>query len=222
MGTKMKGLLKGLRYISQIFEGEDKEPEMEIGFPTDVKHVAHIGWDGPSVNNAPSWMTEYKSAPLGATNGGEGTEVEPPKFPSAEFQPTGEPPKPKQSRQKDSSSSDQPVRDPSKPSRRRPSSGSVNVDIQPRETSEGSRRGRRSKSNNTGGGGGPDSPTSTQQDSSGIPKQSRRRKTKGSNSGGSSRSSRTKSLENGPDDRSATEPPSSSKPEREEEEGCLV
>lgn len=28
---------------------------MEIGLPTDVKHVAHIGWDGPSVNS-PSWV----------------------------------------------------------------------------------------------------------------------------------------------------------------------
>ncbi|XP_065874697.1 CRIB domain-containing protein RIC7-like [Euphorbia lathyris] len=67
--NKMKGLLKGLRYISQIFDNE-KEPDMQIGFPTDVKHVAHIGWDGPSVNS-PSWMNEFKepakfssSAPL--------------------------------------------------------------------------------------------------------------------------------------------------------------
>lgn len=58
--NKMKGLLKGLRYISQIFDNE-KEPEMQIGFPTDVKHVAHIGWDGPSVNS-PSWMEDF-SAP---------------------------------------------------------------------------------------------------------------------------------------------------------------
>lgn len=28
---------------------------MEIGYPTDVKHVAHIGWDGQS-SNAPSWV----------------------------------------------------------------------------------------------------------------------------------------------------------------------
>ncbi|XP_010531174.1 PREDICTED: CRIB domain-containing protein RIC2 [Tarenaya hassleriana] len=26
--------------------GDEAEPEMEIGFPTDVKHVAHIGIDG--------------------------------------------------------------------------------------------------------------------------------------------------------------------------------
>ncbi|XP_075500831.1 CRIB domain-containing protein RIC6-like [Primulina tabacum] len=58
--AKMKSLMKGLRYISQIFD-EEKEAEMKIGFPTDVKHVAHIGWDGSSNNDAPSWMNEYKS-----------------------------------------------------------------------------------------------------------------------------------------------------------------
>ncbi|EAY87962.1 hypothetical protein OsI_09387 [Oryza sativa Indica Group] len=51
----MKGLLKGLRYISQIFDPSVKEPEMQIGNPTDVKHVAHIGWDNASVT-APSWV----------------------------------------------------------------------------------------------------------------------------------------------------------------------
>ncbi|XP_011004018.1 PREDICTED: CRIB domain-containing protein RIC7-like [Populus euphratica] len=60
--NKMKGLLKGLRYISQIFDNDEEEPEMQIGFPTDVKHVAHIGWDGPSVNS-PSWMNEFQSQP---------------------------------------------------------------------------------------------------------------------------------------------------------------
>lgn len=59
--AKMKGLLKGLRYISQIF-GDAKEPEMQIGKPTDVKHVAHIGWDNASVT-APSWMDEFKASP---------------------------------------------------------------------------------------------------------------------------------------------------------------
>ncbi|KAK7393709.1 hypothetical protein VNO78_22273 [Psophocarpus tetragonolobus] len=57
MSTKVKGLLKGLRYISNIFD--EKEEEFHIGLPTDVKHVAHIGSDDPSAN-APSWMTEYK------------------------------------------------------------------------------------------------------------------------------------------------------------------
>ncbi|TKY52759.1 CRIB domain-containing protein RIC7 [Spatholobus suberectus] len=60
-GSKVKGLLKGLRYISQIFENE-KEQDIQIGYPTDVKHVAHIGWDGPSVNS-PSWMNEFKTSP---------------------------------------------------------------------------------------------------------------------------------------------------------------
>uniref|UniRef100_A0A6N2MNS2 CRIB domain-containing protein n=1 Tax=Salix viminalis TaxID=40686 RepID=A0A6N2MNS2_SALVM len=61
MTTKVKGLLRGLRYISQIFD--EKEQEMQIGFPTDVKHVAHIGCDGPSATNAPSWMNEFNSPP---------------------------------------------------------------------------------------------------------------------------------------------------------------
>ncbi|XP_059292878.1 CRIB domain-containing protein RIC10-like [Lycium ferocissimum] len=57
MGTKMKGICK---YISNIFVV--KEREIEIGYPTDVKHVAHIGWDGQS-GNAPSWMNEFKTGP---------------------------------------------------------------------------------------------------------------------------------------------------------------
>ncbi|XP_058072632.1 CRIB domain-containing protein RIC10 isoform X2 [Magnolia sinica] len=59
MATKMKGIFKGIKYISQIFVY--KEHEMEIGYPTDVRHVSHIGWDGTSVN-APSWMNEFKTA----------------------------------------------------------------------------------------------------------------------------------------------------------------
>ncbi|KAK2968134.1 hypothetical protein RJ640_001156, partial [Escallonia rubra] len=39
-----------------------KEREIEIGYPTDVKHVAHIGWDSPS-GTAPSWMNEFKTGP---------------------------------------------------------------------------------------------------------------------------------------------------------------
>ncbi|CAG7860904.1 unnamed protein product [Brassica rapa] len=61
--SSMKSLLKGLRYISQVFEsGKEEEEEIEIGNPTDVKHVAHIGWDGPSATpaSAPSWMNEFK------------------------------------------------------------------------------------------------------------------------------------------------------------------
>ncbi|KAJ4877021.1 CRIB domain-containing protein RIC6 [Raphanus sativus] len=62
--SSMKSLLKGLRYISQVFESGKEEEEIEIGNPTDVKHVAHIGWDGPSATpaSAPSWMNEFKSS----------------------------------------------------------------------------------------------------------------------------------------------------------------
>ncbi|CAM0905629.1 unnamed protein product [Alopecurus aequalis] len=69
MSTKMKkGILRPFRYFSNIMD--TKEQDMQIGFPTDVKHVAHIGWDGPSAPakekeaGAPSWMKDYHSAPL--------------------------------------------------------------------------------------------------------------------------------------------------------------
>ncbi|EPS67654.1 hypothetical protein M569_07120, partial [Genlisea aurea] len=62
MGTKMKGIYKGFKYtLTHMFDV--KEREMEIGTPTDVKHVAHIGWDGPSGNAAPSWMNEFRTGP---------------------------------------------------------------------------------------------------------------------------------------------------------------
>ncbi|KAM1008811.1 hypothetical protein ACFX13_005253 [Malus domestica] len=53
-------MAKILKYFSQMFVV--KEREMKIGLPTDVKHVAHIGWDGPS-ESAPSWMNEFKNGP---------------------------------------------------------------------------------------------------------------------------------------------------------------
>ncbi|KAF7840656.1 CRIB domain-containing protein RIC10 [Senna tora] len=40
---------------------------MDIGYPTDVKHVAHIGWDGPP-GSGPSWMNEFKPAPNFSTS----------------------------------------------------------------------------------------------------------------------------------------------------------
>ncbi|MCO5607486.1 hypothetical protein L7F22_061682 [Adiantum nelumboides] len=43
-----------------------QEQELEIGYPTDVKHVAHVGWDGPSVRG-PSWIDELKQSPNYAT-----------------------------------------------------------------------------------------------------------------------------------------------------------
>ena len=37
-----------------------KEREMEIGYPTDVKHVAHIGLDAPSAS-APAWVRTWST-----------------------------------------------------------------------------------------------------------------------------------------------------------------
>ncbi|XP_066385622.1 CRIB domain-containing protein RIC4-like isoform X2 [Miscanthus floridulus] len=43
-------LMKGIRSLSQMFAAydgeEEEEREMVIGYPTDVQHVGHIGWDG--------------------------------------------------------------------------------------------------------------------------------------------------------------------------------
>ncbi|KAJ6352228.1 hypothetical protein OIU76_001445 [Salix suchowensis] len=50
------------RSFNDVADNDEEEPEMQIGFPTDVKHVAHIGWDGPSVSS-PSWMNEFHSQP---------------------------------------------------------------------------------------------------------------------------------------------------------------
>ncbi|XP_039049510.1 CRIB domain-containing protein RIC10-like [Hibiscus syriacus] len=58
--SKIKGIYKSFKCISKIFVV--KEREMEIGYPTDVKHVAHVGWDGSS-GTAPSWMNEFKTGP---------------------------------------------------------------------------------------------------------------------------------------------------------------
>ncbi|CAH1431862.1 unnamed protein product [Lactuca virosa] len=58
MGTKVKGFFKGLKNISNIFDEGEKEEEIQIGMPTDVKHVAHIGADGPAMES-PSWMKEF-------------------------------------------------------------------------------------------------------------------------------------------------------------------
>ncbi|XP_042392225.1 CRIB domain-containing protein RIC11-like isoform X2 [Zingiber officinale] len=61
MAIKMKGIFKGIRYI---FGSVQKEHEMEIGHPTDVKHIAHVGFDNaPNAQGAsPSWMNSYKTS----------------------------------------------------------------------------------------------------------------------------------------------------------------
>ncbi|CAN1165841.1 CRIB domain-containing protein RIC10 [Linum perenne] len=55
--SKIKGIYKGFKHITQIFVVKDRE--LEIGCPTDVKHVAHIGWDG-TTGNSPSWLSLAK------------------------------------------------------------------------------------------------------------------------------------------------------------------
>ncbi|KAM3343698.1 CRIB domain-containing protein RIC10 isoform X2 [Capsicum galapagoense] len=76
MGNKMKGIFKGFKFIFNNFAV--KEMELEIGCPTDVKHVAHIGCDGPS-GNAPSWMSQFKKGPdfAVASIGNSGTSLSP-------------------------------------------------------------------------------------------------------------------------------------------------
>nr|XP_021851852.1 CRIB domain-containing protein RIC4 [Spinacia oleracea] len=49
LSTGVNRLVKGFKSLSQLFIYEDEMEElglnMEIGCPTDVKHVTHIGWD---------------------------------------------------------------------------------------------------------------------------------------------------------------------------------
>ncbi|KAG4937273.1 hypothetical protein JHK85_052192 [Glycine max] len=49
-------LVKGFKNFSQLFvekdEFEEVEIDMEIGCPTDVQHVTHIGWDGIATSAA--------------------------------------------------------------------------------------------------------------------------------------------------------------------------
>ncbi|XP_030529341.1 CRIB domain-containing protein RIC4 isoform X2 [Rhodamnia argentea] len=50
ISTGIHRLFKGFRSFSHLFDKEEdmegEEMEIEIGLPTDVKHVTHIGWDG--------------------------------------------------------------------------------------------------------------------------------------------------------------------------------
>ncbi|CAL9779428.1 unnamed protein product [Musa acuminata subsp. burmannicoides] len=199
MGTKMKGLLKGLRYISQIFDGKDQE--MQIGHPTDVKHVAHVGCDGSS-NHSPSWMNEFQSEP-GAEDADDADATaaapqvkhhtpEPHQGGGSSVEASATP-LPRPSRRVDTLNHDDSSSD--RHSRRHQSSGAVSGDHpRLRDTSEESKHGRRHRSSAGIVGAeqtAPDLPT--------VPKQPRRRKAKGSSStaGGSSgttKSSRSKAV----------------------------
>ncbi|MBA0811717.1 hypothetical protein Gohar_003589 [Gossypium harknessii] len=59
MATKIKRLYKKFKNISRIFAV--KEKKMEIGYPTDVKHVTHIGWDTPSHSTPLSSENEFNT-----------------------------------------------------------------------------------------------------------------------------------------------------------------
>ncbi|KAL6873748.1 hypothetical protein ACP4OV_013830 [Aristida adscensionis] len=54
----LKGIFRGLKIIAQIFTAQ-KEQEIEIGHPTDVRHVSHVGL-GVSDGSCPSWMNEFR------------------------------------------------------------------------------------------------------------------------------------------------------------------
>lgn len=61
---------------SQIFQGyeEEEEMEMEIGLPTDVQHVAHIGWDNNANNNfTQKWMNNGGNEDM--TSGSHGQQI---------------------------------------------------------------------------------------------------------------------------------------------------
>ncbi|KAG9145665.1 hypothetical protein Leryth_018718 [Lithospermum erythrorhizon] len=58
----MKGISKGFNKYITICSFVVKEEEMQIGCPTDVKHVSHIGFDGSS-GSSPSWMNKFDTGP---------------------------------------------------------------------------------------------------------------------------------------------------------------
>ncbi|XP_044500037.1 CRIB domain-containing protein RIC5 [Mangifera indica] len=155
MSSVIKSILKGLRFIAQLFESKE-EPEMQIGLPTDVKHVSHIGLDGSSANE-PSWMAGFKSVEEVA------------KEPSNSSSDT----KKSEKNLTPEGNQDSKNQKPKTKSRRKSSTGSLGSPLcSPKmgiETEFDSPRGNQ-KSNL--------SIESSSQDSAGNPKQSRRKKTK--------------------------------------------
>ncbi|XP_054805422.1 CRIB domain-containing protein RIC7 isoform X2 [Prosopis cineraria] len=172
----------------------EKEEEMQIGNPTDVKHVAHIGWDGPSVNS-PSWMNEFKNnTGAGAPPGVNGNINELDMLTSQDSRGRTS---------RSANSSDRDLPDMPKSSRRQ-SSGEF-MDSPSREKSEKPRQRRTSKNKDSSDGSrtarnfanfdmaeGSDSPSRNLHD---IPKKCRRKKSKeaSSSAGGGSTKSRLKS-----------------------------
>ncbi|XVF38490.1 hypothetical protein REPUB_Repub20aG0106600 [Reevesia pubescens] len=167
---------------------------MQIGLPTDVKHVAHIGMDGPSANK-PSWMSEFNSA----TDLSSVPRNSIPGKPSAAgnrdaLPPTGNE-KQKKSRRKTSIGNDSPIASPkgTEKQSRRPRSSNLSMESPGRDSSS---RGRRNQNSRSGG-------ESSSQELPDIPKKSRRKKSRGSSAeseGSSTRSSsKSKDLNTLPD-----------------------
>ncbi|XP_066378373.1 CRIB domain-containing protein RIC10-like [Miscanthus floridulus] len=71
MAIAMKGIFRGLKIIAQIFTVQ-REHEIEIGYPTDVRHVSHVGL-GAS-DSCPSWMNEFRGGEE-VTAGGRGASI---------------------------------------------------------------------------------------------------------------------------------------------------
>ncbi|KAK9087500.1 hypothetical protein Syun_029894 [Stephania yunnanensis] len=201
--TKMKGILKGLRYITQMFDHTNqgkKERELQIGLPTDVKHVAHIGWDGPSAA-APSWMNEFRSsstselsrAPSRSREAKRSTRTKVPledsnrRIGGTQSSPAhdSEAEVPKRSRRRQSSGAssttsleiNQQEANVPKQSRRNSSSMMASSPVRDATTAESTKKPTR-----RGNNGSNSAATSPKNDSSGLPpsKQSKKKKTKGS------------------------------------------
>ncbi|XVF06963.1 hypothetical protein REPUB_Repub06bG0096400 [Reevesia pubescens] len=64
ISTGFHRLFKSFKTLSQLFaykeEMEESQKDMEIGYPTDVKHVTHIGLDG-SASSSPSIGSSWDS-----------------------------------------------------------------------------------------------------------------------------------------------------------------
>ncbi|KAF9677741.1 hypothetical protein SADUNF_Sadunf08G0138900 [Salix dunnii] len=195
---------------------DEKEEEMQIGFPTDVKHVAHIGCDGPSATNAPSWMNEFNSPPehpcatsnskeevksLSTDPHSEDTiQTEKPKHRSRRSSGSASSllnspdrrsaDSSRNSRHQASSSTGSPLNSPrgtdAPKSSRRHRSSNKSMDSPKGESSGTSRISRRQKNSSLDA----ESPT---HDQSSIPKHSRGRKSKGSPGSGPSKSKEKKS-----------------------------
>ncbi|KAK1307311.1 hypothetical protein QJS10_CPA10g01530 [Acorus calamus] len=78
---RLQKLIRGFKNISHLFykdddDEDDEEMEMEIGLPTDVDHVAHIGWDTPNIRSLISgWDRSIEALPFGRLELKQATET---------------------------------------------------------------------------------------------------------------------------------------------------